>query len=53
MQEDLYRVRAYGGAKEVRQGVTCPFCAGPNEVKWPMDAGFTTIPKKPSASTSS
>ena len=40
----------YSGAKEVPQPVTCPFCGEPNEVKWPMDAGFTTIPKKPSAS---
>ena len=27
--------------KEVRQGVTCPFCAESNEVLWPMDTGFT------------
>jgi len=41
---------SYSSAKEVPQGVTCPFCRGGNEVKWPMDTGFTTIPKKPSAS---
>ena len=39
----------YSSAKEVAQGVTCPFCGELNEVKWPMDTGFTTIPKKKSA----
>ena len=41
----------YSSAKEAPQSVTCPFCGEPNEVKWPMDTGFTTIPKKPSTST--
>ena len=40
----------YSSAKEAPQSVTCPFCEELNEVKWPMDTGFTTIPKKPSAS---
>ena len=40
----------YSSAKEVAQGVPCPFCGEHNEVKWPTDTGFTTIPKKPSAS---
>jgi hypothetical protein len=40
----------YSGAKEVPQPVTCPFCGESNDVRWPMDTGFTTIPKKPSAS---
>lgn len=39
----------FSRAKEVPQGVTCPFCGEPNDVKWPMDTGFTTIPKKQSA----
>ena len=34
----------YSRAKDVAQGVTCPFCAGPNDVMCPMDTGFTTIP---------
>jgi hypothetical protein len=32
--------------KEIPRGVTCPFCAGYNEVMWPMDTSITTIPKK-------
>ena len=27
-------------SKEVSQGVTCPYCQEPNEVDWPMAAGF-------------
>jgi hypothetical protein len=38
----------YSSAKEVPQGVTCPFCGEANDVKWPMDGGFTTIPKSQS-----
>ena len=37
---------SYSNAKEVPQGVTCPFCAESNDVMWPMDMGFTTIPTK-------
>jgi DNA-directed RNA polymerase subunit RPC12/RpoP len=33
-------------AKQVAQGVTCPYCEQPTEVLWPMDAGLTTIPGK-------
>ena len=36
----------FSKAKEASQGVTCPFCAATNHVMWPMDTGFTTIPKK-------
>jgi hypothetical protein len=36
----------YSSAKEVPQPVTCPFCGEPNDVKWPMDTGLTTIPTK-------
>jgi hypothetical protein len=36
----------YSLAKEIPQGVTCPFCGGSNDVRWPADTGFTTIPKK-------
>jgi DNA-directed RNA polymerase subunit M/transcription elongation factor TFIIS len=35
--------------KEVPQGVTCPFCGESNEVMWPMDTGFETIPKTQSS----
>ena len=31
------------GAKEVKQKVTCPGCGEPNEVKWPMDAGWDSV----------
>ena len=37
---------AYSSAGEVQQGVPCPFCGESNDVKWPKDARFTTIPKK-------
>ena len=40
----------FSNAKEVPQGVTCPFCGELSELKWPIDTGFTTIPKKPSGS---
>ena len=33
-------------AKQVPQGVTCPYCEETNEVLWPMDAPLTTIPRK-------
>ena len=33
-------------AKYVPQSVTCPHCEEPNEVMWPMDTTFTTIPKR-------
>ncbi len=36
----------YSTTKGVPQGVTCPFCGESNEVMWPMDTGFTTIPTK-------
>jgi DNA-directed RNA polymerase subunit M/transcription elongation factor TFIIS len=36
----------YGRMKEVPHGVTCPFCTESNELMWPMDTGFTTIPKQ-------
>jgi DNA-directed RNA polymerase subunit RPC12/RpoP len=36
----------YSSANQVLQGVTCPFCGGANDVKWPMDTVLTTIPKK-------
>jgi phage FluMu protein Com len=36
----------HSSMKEVPQGVTCPFCRDANELMWPMDTGFTTIPKK-------
>src|SRR5580704_2463685 len=29
--------------KEVSQPVTCPFCGEPNEVDWPMGAGYKAI----------
>lgn len=32
------------GSREVSQPVTCPFCATPNEVDWPMAAGYTVAP---------
>ena len=32
--------------KEAPQGVACPFCGGSNEVMWPINTGFTTIPEK-------
>ena len=39
----------HSSANQVPQGVTCPFCGATNDVKWPMDTEFTTIPKKKSA----
>jgi len=36
----------YSSVKEVPHGVTCPFCGEANELMWPMDTGFTTIPKQ-------
>ena len=36
----------YSKVKEVPRGFTCPFCGESNEVMWPMDTGFTTIPEK-------
>jgi hypothetical protein len=36
----------YSTTMEVPQGFTCPFCGESNEVMWPMDTGFTTIPTK-------
>lgn len=32
-------------AKEASCIAACPFCGHSNEVMWPMDTGFTTIPK--------
>ena len=29
-----------GNTKEVTQGVTCPYCQEPNEVRWPLDMPF-------------
>ena len=29
--------------KEVSQPVTCPYCGEPNEVDWPMGAGYKAI----------
>ncbi len=31
------------GSKPVAQGVTCPYCKEPNEVIWPMGAGWEII----------
>lgn len=39
----------YSSAKQVPQGVTCPFCGEANDVLWPMDTAVTTIPKNQSA----
>lgn len=39
----------FSRAEEVPQRFTCPFCGGANDVRWPRDSGFTTIPKKQSA----
>jgi len=33
-----------GQGKEVSQGVTCPYCEEPNEVMWPMAAGYIVTP---------
>jgi sarcosine oxidase delta subunit len=32
------------GSREVSQPVTCPFCGTPNEVDWPMNAGYIVAP---------
>jgi hypothetical protein len=37
---------SHSKAKDVPHSVTCPFCGEPNEVMWPMDAGFSTIPER-------
>ncbi len=34
----------HAGMREVPQDVKCPRCKGPNEVMWPIDAGFTKYP---------
>lgn len=31
------------GSREVSQGLTCPTCGEPNEVMWPMGAGWKTF----------
>ncbi len=39
-----FKVSGIGGqSKEVPQGVTCPYCREPNEVMWPMAAGWEII----------
>lgn len=35
----------YSKVKDVLQGFSCPFCGESNEVMWPIDTGFTTIPE--------
>jgi hypothetical protein len=29
------------GLREVEQRAICPYCETPNEIKWPMGAGYT------------
>lgn len=36
----------HSSTKKVPQSVTCPYCEQPNEVLWPMETGFTTIPER-------
>lgn len=34
-----------GVAVEEQQGIECPFCKQTNQIKWPRDTVFTTIPE--------
>jgi len=35
----------YSDTTAGQQGVMCPFCGEPNQVSWPRDTAFTTIPE--------